>query len=43
METVGDRYDNAMMESFQGTPQLETTNKQTWKTATTLPTRYSNG
>jgi putative transposase len=32
MGTVGDCYDNAMMESFWGTLQLEVLDKQPWKT-----------
>jgi putative transposase len=32
MGTVGDCYDNAMMESFWGTLQLEILDRQTWKT-----------
>jgi putative transposase len=43
MGTVGDCYDNAMMEAFWGTLQLELLDKQPWKPATSLPTQYSNG
>jgi putative transposase len=32
MGTVGDCYDNAMMESFWGTMQLELLDTRTWKT-----------
>jgi putative transposase len=32
MGTVGDCYDNAMMESFWGTLQLEILDRQPWKT-----------
>jgi putative transposase len=32
MGTVGDCYDNAMMESFWGTLQLELLDSRTWKT-----------
>lgn len=36
MGTVGDCYDNAMMESFWGTLQLEVLDRQTWDTRTQL-------
>lgn len=32
MGTVGDCYDNAMMESFRGTMQLELLDTRAWKT-----------
>jgi putative transposase len=32
MGTVGDCYDNAMMESFWGTLQLELLDSKTWQT-----------
>jgi putative transposase len=43
MGTVGDCYDNAMMESFWGTLQLEILDQNNGKPETILPTRYSNG
>jgi putative transposase len=43
MGTVGDCYDNAMMESFWGTLQLELLDQQSGKHETSLLTRYSNG
>jgi putative transposase len=36
MGTVGDCYDNAMMESFWGTLQLEVLDSKTWETRTEL-------
>ncbi|GAB7037045.1 hypothetical protein JCM9533A_08920 [Catenuloplanes niger JCM 9533] len=36
MGTVGDCYDNSMMESFWGTLQLEVLDKQSWKSRTDL-------
>jgi putative transposase len=38
MGTVGDCYDNAMMESFWGTMQLELLDRRTWKTRDELAT-----
>jgi putative transposase len=43
MGTVGDCYDNAMMESFWGTLQLEVLDRRKWKTRDELPTPSSNG
>ena len=36
MGTIGDCYDNSMMESFWGTLQLEVLDKQPWKTRADL-------
>jgi putative transposase len=43
MGTIGDCYDNSMMESFWGTLQLESSTQRPGKPAPTLPTRSSNG
>jgi putative transposase len=43
MGTVGDCYDNSMMESFWGTLQLEVLDTKRGKPVTNLPTRSSNG
>jgi transposase InsO family protein len=37
MGTVGDCYDNAPMESFWGSMQIELLNRQKWKTVLELP------
>ncbi len=36
MGTVGDCYDNAPMESFWGSMQIELLNRQSWRTKTEL-------
>lgn len=36
MGTIGDGYDNAMIESFWGTMQVELLNRKSWKTRTEL-------
>ena len=36
MRTVGDCYDNALMESFWGSVQIELLNHQSWKTVIEL-------
>ncbi|MGH3828372.1 MAG: transposase [Pseudonocardiaceae bacterium] len=36
MGTIGDCYDNSMMESFWGTPQLEVLDSRTWETRAEL-------
>jgi putative transposase len=36
MGTVGDAYDNAPMESFWGTVQIELLNRQSWQTTVEL-------
>ncbi len=38
MGTVGDSYDNAPMESFWGSMQIELLNRQGWKTVVELST-----
>ena len=38
MGSVGDRYDNSMMESFWGTLQLELLDSRTWRTRAELAT-----
>ena len=43
MGTVGDCYDNAMMESFWGTMQLELLDTKEWQTRDELATPSSNG
>ncbi|GGT42458.1 hypothetical protein GCM10010176_102460 [Nonomuraea spiralis] len=43
MGTVGDCHDNAMMESFWGTMQLELLDTRIWKNATNSLTPSSNG
>jgi len=42
MGTVGDCYDNSMMESFFGTLQLELLDEHTWAATNSRP-RSSNG
>lgn len=41
MGSVGDCYDNAMMESFWSRMQVELLNRQRWRTASSWPTRSS--
>jgi transposase InsO family protein len=41
--TVGDCYDNAMMESFGAPFNSKSSTNNSGKPVTTLPTRYSNG
>jgi putative transposase len=43
MGTVGDCYDNSMMESFWGTMQLELLDTKACRPATSLPPPSSNG
>jgi putative transposase len=43
MGSIGDCYDNSMMESFWGTMQLERSTRGPGPPAPSLPTRYSNG
>ena len=43
MGTVGDCYDNSMIESFWGTLQLELLDTKEWSSRGNLPTPYSSG
>ncbi|GIM71824.1 hypothetical protein Aau02nite_47900 [Amorphoplanes auranticolor] len=42
MGSVGDSYDNALMESFWSTPKIELVYRTSWRTATRLRTRSSD-
>jgi putative transposase len=43
MGTIGDCYDNSMMESFWGTLQLEVLDTRIWEPAMNLPMPSSSG
>jgi transposase InsO family protein len=42
MGSIGDCYDNAMMESFRGRMQTELLDRRRWRTRLEWPTRSSN-